>query len=77
MLRQLGLVRDVVGDLPVTGVLCFVESDWSFFDIGGFTVNGVDVVYPRLLRKRLKAEQDGPLDVEAVRDRLGRTFRPS
>ncbi|GAP61250.1 hypothetical protein AHiyo1_49320 [Arthrobacter sp. Hiyo1] len=28
VLKQVDLVRDLVGDVPVTGVLCFVEADW-------------------------------------------------
>ncbi len=31
VLRQVELVSGVVGDVPVTGALCFVEADWPLF----------------------------------------------
>lgn len=33
VLKQVDLVRDIVGDVPVTGALCFVEADWPL--VGG------------------------------------------
>ena len=39
VLKQIDLVREVVGDLPVTGALCFVEADWPLIG-GAFTTQG-------------------------------------
>jgi len=62
-------------EIPVRGVLCFVEGDWPM--IGGtFTTRGVSVVWPRQLSKMLDAA-GGEVDVRAVRDRLGEVFRPA
>ncbi|WP_435745040.1 nuclease-related domain-containing protein [Nocardioides sp. SYSU DS0663] len=58
VLKQVELVRSVVGeDLPVVGVLCFIESDWPLIG-GAFTTRGVDVLWPKKLYPRLSA--DGP-----------------
>ena len=52
---------------PVRGVLCFIEAD--FPPIGGdFTVQGVDVLWPRKLYAKLA--EPGPLDEVAI----GRVF---
>ena len=60
VLKQVALVRGILGeDIPVTGVLCFVEADWPL--IGGtFAIQGVEVLWPKKLYPRLSAE--GPLD---------------
>jgi hypothetical protein len=66
MLTQVAVVREVVGpEVPVHGVLCFVESDWPLIG-GAFTTRGVDVLWPKRLYPRLGA--DGPLDVPAIAD---------
>ncbi len=58
VLQQVDLVRSLVDDdVPVTGVLCFIESDWPLIG-GGFTTRGVDVLRPKKLYPRLAA--DGP-----------------
>ena len=49
--------------LPVHGVLCFVDSDWSLF-AKPFVFRGVLVAYPGGLVKRIRRE--GPLDAETV-----------
>ncbi|GCD88520.1 hypothetical protein NLS1_05260 [Nocardioides sp. LS1] len=54
-LRQVDVVRDLVGgDVPITGVLCFIEADWPLIG-GAFTIRGVDVLWPKRLYPRLKA----------------------
>jgi hypothetical protein len=63
VLKQVGVVRDVVGDLPVTGALCFVTR-------------GVRVLWPRRLAKLLTAGE-GPVDVTAVRQTVAARFRPA
>lgn len=65
MLKQLDVVRGVVGDADaVRGVLCFIEADWPLIG-GSFTTRGVDVLWPRKLYPKLSA--GGPLSVEEVR----------
>lgn len=56
VLKQVALVRVIVGDeMPVAGILCFVEGDWPL--IGGpFSTRGVEVTYPRKLYRRLAME---------------------
>lgn len=66
--KQVGVVADVLdaagmGDVPVHGVLCFVDADWPL--IGGtFVTGGVAVLWPRKLGDRLRAE--GPLGQAGV-----------
>ena len=64
VLKQVDLVRDIVGpDVPVTGVLCFVEADWPLIG-GAFSTRGVEVMWPKKLYKALA--MDGPLDATTV-----------
>jgi len=35
-----------LGDVPVTGMLCFVEADWPLFG-GDFSISGVRVLWPK------------------------------
>ncbi len=52
VLRQVALVRDVVGPVDVHGTLCFVDADWPLF---GQLVHrrGVEVCWPKRLAKQL------------------------
>ncbi len=75
VLKQVGLVRDVVGDLPVTGFLCFVGADWPLIG-GAFVTRGVEVLWPKRLAKLL-TEQDGSVDVPATREALAAHFKPA
>ncbi|MHB1011066.1 MAG: nuclease-related domain-containing protein, partial [Propionibacteriaceae bacterium] len=68
MHKQLNLVRTALSDqpdVPVRGVLCFVDGDWPVIG-GDFTVRDVAVVWPKKLAKLLV--QSGPLDVERIAD---------
>ncbi|KRF26727.1 NERD domain protein [Phycicoccus sp. Soil803] len=66
VLKQVDVVRGVVGpDIPVSGVLCFVEADWPLIG-GSFTTRGVKVLWPKKLYPQLQA--DGPLAAETVAD---------
>jgi hypothetical protein len=59
VLKQVDVVRGIVGDdIPVTGVLCFLEADWPLIG-GAFTSRGVEVLWPKKLYPRLAAE--GPI----------------
>jgi len=75
VLRQVRLVSDLVGHVPVVGTLCFVDADWPLFG-GAFTVRGVEVCWPRKLAKRLAA-LDGPVDVAAVAVAVAERFPPA
>lgn len=52
VLKQVDLVREVVGDLPVMGALCFVEADWPLVG-GSFISRGVHVFWPKRLARML------------------------
>ena len=68
VLRQVSNVTsalDNVGirDVPISGMLCFVEADWPL--IGGkFTVAGVDVLWPAEAIEQMV--KPGPLDAGGV-----------
>lgn len=74
-LKQVELVRQVVGELPVTGALCFVEADWPLIG-GAFTSRGVHALWPKRLAKLL-VEAQGHVDVPAVREALASHFKPA
>ncbi|HEY0645960.1 MAG TPA: NERD domain-containing protein, partial [Nocardioides sp.] len=60
----------IVGhDVPVTGVLCFVDADWPLIG-GGFTTRGVDVLWPKKLYARLIELAPGRVDVAALHRQL-------
>lgn len=76
VLEQVELVREVVGDVDVTGALCFVEADWPLVG-GAFATRGVHVVWPKRLAKILTEAVPAGLDVAAVREGLAAHFRPA
>jgi hypothetical protein len=76
VLKQVDLVRDVVGDLPVTGALCFVEADWPLIG-GAFTTRDINVRWPKRLVKLLTEGGEGAVDVAAVRESLASSFKPA
>jgi hypothetical protein len=64
VLKQVGVVRDLLDDdIPVHGVLCFVEADWPLIG-GAFTTRGVQVLWPKKLYPILQAP--GSLKVESL-----------
>jgi hypothetical protein len=64
VLKQVEVVRGVVGeDVPIHGMLCFVEADWPLIG-GSFRTRGVEALRPKKLYPKLKA--DGPLDQETI-----------
>lgn len=75
VLKQVDLVREVVGDLPVTGSLCFVEADWPMIG-GAFTTRAVQVLWPKRLAKLL-IEAEGAVEVAAIREDLAAHFKPA
>ena len=72
--RQVELVRDVVPNIPVRGVLCFVEADWPLLG-GGFEVRDIAVLWPRELTSRLARAARAGVDVADVTARLAEHFR--
>ena len=73
VLTQVGHVREVVGDVPVFGVLCFVDADWGFLP-DAFTVNGVHVVWPKKLAGMIAKSGEPTLDVEKVTGQITARF---
>lgn len=69
VLKQVGHVREVVGDVPVFGVLCFVDADWGFFP-DAFTVNGVHVVWPKKLAGMIVKSGEPSIDVASVAEQI-------
>lgn len=55
-LKQVNVVRGLLGDdVPVHGVLCFVDADWPL--IGAtFTTRGVQTLWPKKLFPKLQGE---------------------
>lgn len=70
---QVERVIAVLGETvpPVTGVLCFLEADWPL--IGGcFSVDGVQVLWPRLLVQRMTDAPPQLIDVDLIHTQLAR-----
>lgn len=64
VLTQVEVVRATLdAEVPVHGVLCFVDADWPLLG-GSFTTRGIHVLWPKKLYERLGA--DGPLTAESV-----------
>lgn len=64
VLKQVDVVRGILDpDVPVHGVLCFVEADWPLLG-GDFTTRDVHALWPKKLYPRLQAE--GPITAEAI-----------
>ena len=61
---------------PVIGVLCFLDADWPLLG-GSFTVDGVEVLWPRLLVKRISRGEVRGVDVAAVYARLAAALPPA
>ena len=74
VLKQVDLVRDLVGDVPITGALCFVEADWPLIG-GAFATRGVHVLWPKRLASLLTAAVPAAVDVAAVRESVATRFK--
>jgi hypothetical protein len=73
--KQVGLVRAALeaaglAEVPVRGVLCFVEADWPLFG-GSFVIDDVWVLWPKKLAEQLATP--GPLD-DAMTERVHRAL---
>lgn len=68
MHKQLGLVRAALADqldVPVRGVLCFLDADWPVIG-GSFTVQDVAVMWPKKLKATLV--EPGPFGPDQIAD---------
>lgn len=74
VLKQVGLVRDLAGDVPVTGALCFVEADWPLIG-GAFVTGGIHVLWPKRLAKVLAEQTAGDVDVAATCESVASRFK--
>jgi len=66
--KQLNRVRSALeradfADVPVRGMLCFVEADWPLMG-GAFTIADLDVLWPKKVVEYLV--KPGPLGEEMV-----------
>lgn len=74
MRKQMDHVERAVSDVPVVGVLCFVDSEWGLF-AKPFTIGDVNVVWPSKFRTWL--DGGGDVDVERTAAVLAARFRSS
>ena len=64
VLKQVDVVRALLEvDVPVHGVLCFVDADWPLIG-GAFTTRSVQALWPKKLYPQLQAE--GPLTADVI-----------
>lgn len=76
MLKQVELVRHLVGDVPVTAALCFVEADWPLIG-GAFITRGVHVLWPKRIAKLLATSPVGDVAVGDVCRSVAARFKPA
>ncbi|WP_028636915.1 nuclease-related domain-containing protein [Nocardioides sp. URHA0032] len=77
VLKQVDVVRAIIGnDIPVTGVLCFIEADWPLVG-GAFSTRGVEVLWPKKLYPRLTTDGSIASDVEDLHRRLVSALPPA
>jgi len=72
---QVSRVAAVLADanVHVAGVLCFLEADWPLLG-GSFTVDGIDVLWPRRLVKSITEADPRNVDVDTTHARLAAAF---
>lgn len=68
-----GLESAGVTGITVHGMLCLVEADWPMIG-GSFIVDGVRVLWPRLLIKRINEAPAEDLHVDAVHAEIAASF---
>jgi hypothetical protein len=77
VLKQVEVVRSIVrAELPVIGVLCFVDADWPLIG-GAFTTRGVEVLWPKKLGARLGAEGPHGAAAASGHQRLAAALPPA
>lgn len=74
VLKQVQLVGAELGDVPVHGMLCFVDGDWPLVG-GAFATRGISVVWPKRMAKLIQADGPGDeSDIERIHRRLAGAF---
>jgi hypothetical protein len=63
-LVESSLAGALLGDIPIFGMLCFVEADWPLIG-GSFAIDEVDVLWPRMAIAQM--DGTGPLDASSAR----------
>jgi hypothetical protein len=76
VLGQVERIRTIVREVPVRGVLCFVDAEWPILG-GEFITRGVDVLWPKLLLKRVTTPTDAVHDVDATVAAIGKALPPA
>jgi hypothetical protein len=77
VLKQVGIVRAIVGDdVPVNGVLCFIDADWPLIG-GSFSTRGVEVLWPKKLYPRLAAPTPSQVDLDAMHRAIAAALPPA
>ena len=77
VLKQVDLVRTIVGDdVPVTGILCFIDADWPLIG-GAFATRGVEVLWPKKLYPLLAAPTPSQVDLDALHRALAAALPPA
>jgi hypothetical protein len=71
---QLSKVLELLPDVPVAGVLCFVDAEWGLLD-PSFSVGDVTIAWPRKLASMVKHAKPNGVDVTATSARLAAAFR--
>ena len=78
MVKQVQVVETTIGnDVPIHGVLCFVEADWPLIG-GAFRTRGVEVLWPKKLYTKL--QESGPIepaDIDDLHRRLATALPPA
>lgn len=70
--ETIALTTAGITDVPVHGMLCFVQADWPAFG-GSFTIDGVTVLWPRKASEMIAAGKGlAPERVLAVHRELAR-----
>ena len=76
LLAQVGRVKQAVGELPVTGVLCFIDADWPLFETA-FKLRGVYATSPRRLTKLITHDPAGSIDPARAAAFVADVFPPA
>ena len=74
VLKQVNVMQDLVGEIPVTGALCFIEADWPMIG-GAFSTRGVHVLWPKRLAQVLIEQPAGEVDVARTRETVASRFK--
>lgn len=76
LLAQLMRVKQAVGELPVSGALCFIDADWPLFETA-FKLRDVYATSPRRLTKLITGDAAGSLDPTRTAAYLAHVFPPA